>query len=522
MRKKSILASLQTRIKYEKGIAACSRFLIQPHPDIQTAVQKALKALLEASGACRIYIFENSHVEGKGLCMSYKYEVCAPGVTPQIEASKLENIPYEVGSGILQQNLPRGIPVQGIVEKLPEKDRRTLEAQGILSVLILPLFQRGNWTGFLGFDDTKTKRRWSLDDVRLLETGAEIISTFFERQESLANERAISRRYESLFTHSRMGISITSPDGKILSLNPAHIKMLGYESSEEFFESANLNAEGYYVRPELRNGVIEKLKNSSGSIRLEHEYIRKNGEHWFADIVARPVKDEEGKLLYIESIVEDITERKRSERIIRESLEEKEILLKEIHHRVKNNLQLISSMLSLQSGSIPDPVVRKMISDSKHRIQTMALIHEQLYETQDFQAVNSSEYFNSLLRSLRHSYMEDSTRISFEREFDDLQLGIDHAIPCGLIINELVTNSIKHAFQGKPDGTIKICVLSKDENRVLLGVEDNGRGLDIPVGEIGENTLGLQLVKALAAQLDGEIEFKTDSEGFGCRIVFPL
>jgi len=212
-------------------------------------------------------------------------------------------------------------------------------------------------------------------------------------------------------------------------------------------------------------------------------------------------------------------ERKQTEEQIMKSLDEKDLLLKEIHHRVKNNLQVISSLLNLQSRYIEDRSYKEVFKEIQDRVRTMALIHEQLYQSRDLANVNLNEYIKRLVDSLFRSHRLDPERIALKIEGDDVLLGIDKAIPCGLIINELVTNSLKHAFPEEKGGEINIMLCSNKKDRIELVVSDNGVGFQSPLDFRNTDSLGMQLVIMLVRQIGGSIDLEKDG-GTTFRISF--
>jgi len=201
-------------------------------------------------------------------------------------------------------------------------------------------------------------------------------------------------------------------------------------------------------------------------------------------------------------------ERKKSEELIKASLEEKDVLLKEVHHRVKNNLQLVSSFLSLQSHFLPDSATRKMFEETRNRIKTLAMVHEKLYKS-DSQFVVLKEYIESVVDLLAYSFHQEGRKIVIELNCDSIEkLNIDIAVPCGLIVNELVSNAFKHGFPKCNDGIITIDIV-EDENGYILSVKDNGIGLPDGFDLDSFNSLGLEIVCSLVEQLDGQITFET-------------
>ncbi len=215
--------------------------------------------------------------------------------------------------------------------------------------------------------------------------------------------------------------------------------------------------------------------------------------------------------------------RKKTESVARKSLAEKEVLLKEIHHRVKNNLQVISSLLSLQSSKIQDMHLLDMFNDSKSRIRSMALIHEKLYQSDDFAHINFKAYTESLIRELKVSFNQINRKIHFEINIQNVDLPIDLAVPCGLVVNELVTNAYKYAFPDEFSGDAVITVSMKlVDDKVQLVVKDNGIGIPDSVDPENAKSLGLTLVKLLAKeQMNGDLAWQLKN-GTSCTIDFSV
>jgi two-component sensor histidine kinase len=217
--------------------------------------------------------------------------------------------------------------------------------------------------------------------------------------------------------------------------------------------------------------------------------------------------------------LKEITRINLAEKKLRASLEEKDLLLKEVHHRVKNNMQVIYSLLNLQSEHIEDPQALRMFKDSQNRVKSMAMVHEKLYRSEDLARINFAEYLRSLTIDLLRSYRAGSDRIQLKIDVQDAFLGIDSAIPCGLITNELVSNSLKHAFPADTKGEIHIELFKDDNGELTLTVSDNGIGFPEGVDFRNTESLGLQLVNTLTEQLGGTIELDR-SCGTAFKIVF--
>jgi two-component sensor histidine kinase len=216
----------------------------------------------------------------------------------------------------------------------------------------------------------------------------------------------------------------------------------------------------------------------------------------------------------------ELVERQRAEEQIKASLKEKEVLLKEIHHRVKNNLQIISSLLKLQSSYIKDKQALEMFKDSQSRIRSMALIHEKLYQSQNLSKINFAEYIHDLTMHLLRSYSTNSQQIHLRLTNNEIWLSIDTAVPCGLIINELVSNSLKHAFPiANQEGEIHVDLYASPDHKFTLIVSDNGIGFPQALDFQNTESLGLELVCTLTEQLEGTIELD-DRRGTTFKIMF--
>lgn len=214
------------------------------------------------------------------------------------------------------------------------------------------------------------------------------------------------------------------------------------------------------------------------------------------------------KVIGTMGVLRDITELKKAEEDLKNNVQQKEILLKEVHHRVKNNLQVISSILNLQTGYIDDKETMAVIRECQDRIKSMAFIHESLYQKEDFAEVNFAEYLQNLCNNLKYSYMSPGRNILLDFDIEEISLSLDSAIPCGLIVNELVSNCFKYAFKDQKRGNIKISLAKDKNNNKVLVVHDSGHGLPQDLDIETNDSLGLQLVWTLVDQIDGEIKYE--------------
>lgn len=311
-----------------------------------------------------------------------------------------------------------------------------------------------------------------------------------------------------------------STAGAIETWNPAAERLLGYDA--EAATELNLR--------ELWSGggdeLTELLEFVAAGRRVDdHEtsLAHSNGARVEVTLTLAPVRDAEGRLLGASTVARDIGARKQAERRLKASLREKEVLLKEIHHRVKNNLQVIMSILSLQGRRAGVPELRAILSDAQNRVGSIALFHEKLYQSHDLASVNFGEYLRALAERAVAQHAGARTHVRTELDLAEVRLGVDRAIPCGLIANELLTNAIKHGFKGRERGTVRVG-LRRDGSQVRLTISDDGVGLPRDVDMRTARTLGMELVSTFVEQLQGrldivrenglrlEISFETDND----------
>jgi two-component sensor histidine kinase len=230
-------------------------------------------------------------------------------------------------------------------------------------------------------------------------------------------------------------------------------------------------------------------------------------------------EDHKSILMFVSSQVAMAIERKRAEDRLRASLGEKEVLLREVHHRVKNNMQIMSSLLNLQTIDIKDPTAVHLLKECQRRIRAMALVHEKLYLSKDLANIDFSQYIQSLTLHLFQSYQIHPHSIKLNMNMERIFLNINTAIPCGLIVNELVSNALKHGFPDGRTGEVRIELFRAEGDKNCLVVSDNGVGFPEGLDFRNAETLGMQIISMLVDQLDGHIELGRQ-EGTFFKIVF--
>nr|WP_319374179.1 PAS domain S-box protein [uncultured Methanobacterium sp.] len=310
-------------------------------------------------------------------------------------------------------------------------------------------------------------------------------------------------KFKSIFENAAEAIILFDCQGIILESNDKIDEIFGFKKEEiigkNFMNIVSMMGMDY----EETRIVFNHLISGNELKQIEWTIQNKNGKEVIFRVRPSIIRDK-NSINGILLLMEDITELKNVENNLKTSLEEKEILLREIHHRVKNNLQIISSLLSLQRIQVEDKQTADILWECQGRVRTMAMIHENLYQSQDIGYINFRNYVEKMLYDIFNSYHVDEKSINLNTQVESVEMGIETAMPCGLIINELATNSIKHAFP-EGNGNIKIELKSDGEAHVL-SFADDGIGLPLNTDPKKSKKLGLMVVKTLVNQLNGMME----------------
>ncbi|WP_051249777.1 sensor histidine kinase [Maridesulfovibrio zosterae] len=309
------------------------------------------------------------------------------------------------------------------------------------------------------------------------------------------------------------GLAVLKTLGQEAPQTPV-IVVSGTGSFEDVIATVRLGSWDYIPKPITD---LSDLENAVERTRTRARRLVENER--YKEELEKKISERTDELERMNKILsEEITARKNSEKLVRASLAEKEVMLKEIHHRVKNNLQVISSLLSLQSGYTEDIEASNLLRECQHRVRSMSMLHEKLYRSEDLTRIDMNEYALTLIDFLLRSYSVDG-KIEPNVDIQDIHLSIDSAIPCGLIINELVSNSLRHAYPGGENGVLRIS-MRKISGKIKLDVSDDGIGIPDAYTIGSTKTLGMTLVDTLAQQLNGEFKF-FNSNGATFEIIFP-
>jgi two-component sensor histidine kinase len=544
------------------------RFVILGPEALDEEITNALREIGEFAAVDRSYVFQFSE---DGSRISNTHEWCARGIEPVIDL--IQDAPVEEYEWAMSR-FKRGevLYIERVADLPPRAAsvKAELDRQGIQSLINLPLICAGKVLGFVGFDSVRHLKSWTSEHIKLLKVVGEIMAGAIERNRATVAlkrqvemetlvaqistrfinvhvshlDREIDRAIGEIGTYTEVdrsyvfrfedgGRTMSNTDEWCASGIEAHIDRLkGFPVDAFGYSMARMRrGEVFYVADVSRlpaEAAAEKAEFEAEGIKtLINVPIMRRGEMTgflgFDAVHTRKVwSDDDIRLLkLVGEIFANALDRTSAENQLQASVREKEVLLREIHHRVKNNMQIVDSLLYLQAQAIRDhvdPVAQDAFTKSQNRIKSMAAIHDRLYRSRDLSSIDCEEYLNALVPELLNSY-EASDRIVTRIESDSLHLSIDQAIPCGLIVNELLTNSLKHGFPDGRAGTISIRLQEFPDSRRELSVVDNGVGIPENKGWDSPGSMGLRLVRDLARQLEGQISLESDG-GTRVRVSF--
>jgi PAS domain S-box-containing protein len=322
------------------------------------------------------------------------------------------------------------------------------------------------------------------------------------------------KKFKFISDHANDAHFLVDENAKFHYVNDTACRMMGY-SEEELLTLGVPDVDLVYDMGKYRELFNQIQKETVSPVQTVNK--RKDGTVFCSEITVTGYRIEDEPYMF--AVLRDITERREAEEQMRKSLKEKEVLLKEVHHRVKNNLSVIYSLLKLQTKYVKEERYREMFHESMDRIKSMAIIHEKLYRSDDLAKINFGDYLTDMVDSLYLSYGLSPGKVTLKKDVEKITLDINFSVPCGLIVNELVSNALKHAFPEGREGEISLSLRRKSKGEIELTVSDNGIGMPEGLDYKKTNSLGLTLVKSLVSQIGGKIELYGE-QGTGFRITF--
>jgi PAS domain S-box-containing protein len=509
-RRRSTQIRLQERLQYEGGLTNAFHALLADNPG---AVDSALSHLLQASDADRVYIFENFSDPLGNLCMRQTHEVCADGVTRQLGNPALQRVPYADGFERWCERLSGGHWVAGHLRELPEGEQEVLALQDIQSILVIPIHAGDQWLGFIGFDVTREEREWRDQDILLLTAFSDMVGVYMERSRFSSELAESEARYRSLVEQSPDGITVGDEDGRVVDWSHGAESITGVPKEEVlgmyvwdvlYFLSpeSERGSEAYQRSKGALTGMLRGDEGVAPQLGAEQVIVRPDGERRVLQTVGFPVAAGDRRLVV--SIYRDVTRRRAAEDRLAQSLQEKELLIQETHHRIKNNLTMIESLINIQARTgVPE------LEELTKRIHTITAVHEQLYRSPDLARVNLRDYLSELVQNLFRSMGPDDGRVCLRVDIASAMVSMDDAVPLGLIVTELMTNSLKYAFPAEREGILSVHA-AESENCLVLVVEDDGVGLPEGVDPTQSHSLGLRLVVSLVRQLGASLDVSSN------------
>ncbi len=490
--------------------------LITYEKDKKKLIQKSCEYLMESRGY--------SHVWIALLDSKQKLEISAENglgksFSPAVEKMKKGELPPCGRKAVEKQDL--------VITKEPDKNcppcPLSHKYKGETGAT-LPLKYKDKLYGLLVIRLPKKHAANKEEQSLLKEMGRDIsfalhsIEGENKRREAENELRESEKKFREIFNNANDAMFLhklrkDGMPGKFVEVNDVACRMLGY-TKNEFKKMSPLDID----EPQIRENVPDIMKKlyDKRHITFEMKHVAKDGSQIHVEISSHLFRlNTEPHVL---SIARDITERKKAEEQIQKNLKEKEVLLREIHHRVKNNMQVISSLLNIQSKRIEDKRAAEALQNTRKRVQSMALVHDRLYKSEDLASIDFSQYIEQISTHLFSCYRGKMERVKIKKDIKNVFIDINKAVPLGLIVNELISNSLEHAFPDKRKGEIQVKFHRKDSGYELQ-ISDSGVGFPKDLDFLKATSMGMQLVTSLVEQIDGDIQLSREN-GTSFRITF--
>lgn len=521
---KKIKDELRQKAEYENIINYFTTSILQ-----QNTVDEVLNDIVSncfsklSFEECTIYLMDE---DGKHLIQRTSFR------KKKIE-DRFKHIKIPLGSGIVGTVGLTGEPI--LVNDTTKSDLYIPEDEFKMSELAVPIINQGKVIGVIDSENSR-KNFFTEFHLNILKTIAILCSN--KIVQSIIQEKIIqsAERYRTFIEQSSEGIfrlefktpvdtsadletqvKLINENVYIAECNHVFARMYGVADPVSMIGKKPEQLKYVNISPEER--TLQFILSGYRFYEKESVESDSGGEIAYFSVNAIGII-ENGKLVRIWGVQRDITEKKKSDEKLKRSLQEKEILLKEIHHRVKNNLQIVASLLKLQASYVKDEKVKELFRESQNRVNSMSLVHQKLYQTKNISRIKFKDYLENVITHLQHSFGILEDRVKIHISVNDIHMSIDNAIPCGLIINELVSNSLKYAFPEERRGNIFINAAYDDiSDRYWLIIRDDGIGFERDVDPRESTTFGLKLVATLVSQMDGSIDVFSKN-GTEYRITF--
>ena len=474
-------------------------------------IDAVLEELGHATGVDRVYIFRNHTAADDTLLSSQEFEWCAPGIRPEIGNPDLQNVAFaEAGYSRWIAVLEKGGAIVGDIDEFPPAEQEILRPQDIQSLAVVPIISDERWWGFIGFDACRQERAWSDAEIDVLKVAADILG-------SAIHQTMMQEVFRRPVERSFIGTYLTSETG-FEYVNPRFADIFGYGIDEMLHKDYIEDL----IHPDDRQAVRDKIHQRFSGVKkpLHNEFrgITKTGAVIDIDAYGTVI-DYKGNPAIVGNIM-DITERKRYEKELRDSLDEKVVLLNEIHHRVKNNLQIISAFIKLQMMYMDDDAGKTNLLECDNQILTMALIHESLYQSNSFTHIPLKDHVTNLVSNITGS-SDNHLHYQPDLNVEDIILPIDAIIPCSLTITEFINLAQRYAIPGIQTHPLEIAIHRVPGDRISLDIQTDGIALPTKTGNFPTGILELEMIQTLMTkQMKGSMDIQTEN-GMRITILFP-
>lgn len=505
--RKAAEALIEHRMGMEHLISSIStQFINISTEELDQTINSALSMVGSFSDVDRAYLFM---LDDEQLLISNTHEWCNEEIPSYLD--NLQNIPIEQFSWMIQRLACYETIHISDVDLLPpqaSKEKDEFKREGIKSLILVPVIFNNDMHGFIGFDSVRKYKHWTEEDQALLKVLSEILgNAIFKKRADLV----LSQQKEYLrqiIDSDPNAIFVKDAEGRMQLVNKAFLKLID-KPLEDII--------GYTDREYMSNPELVKLYDESMHTVLS-TMSATTQEESFTDATGvcrrflttrSPFFNSNGSVSVL-GVAVDITQAKEQEEILKASIREKEVLLKEIHHRVKNNMAVISGLLSLQANYLKDPSLKFLFQESQNRIKSMALIHEKLYQSDTLSRIDFGNYIRDLVNGITVFYKSVKARVQVHIEASSQLIDINMAVPCGLIVNEILSNVYKHAFEGRESGEVRIFFDKEEHGEFKLEISDNGVGIPEDFDAENSTSLGMTLIYALASQLNAEMKLRSE------------
>ena len=509
---------LQSHLSFRNLVSEISaRFVRAIGTDLDLAIDYLLQQVGTHFDADRSYLFR---ISDDGTTVSNTHEWCSPAAEPQRD--RLQDVPTASIRYVMDTLTNGDVLHVPDINELPTsaaQERENLQVQDIKSLLNVPVLTQGRVSGFLGFDGIRSTRLWTREQIRGTGVVADILASALETRraiEAFEEERNLMRL---LLETSLDLIFFKDAKGRFTRVSNSLAKALGYENPEAVGGTTSVDHFGTERAERITAEEREMMATGHPSVATDQEISWPSGEKSWVSTTKIPLFDSAGTAIGILGIARDVTERKEAEAEIQQLLEDKELVLQEVHHRIKNNMTSVQSLLALQAETIEDDAARRTLGDAKSRLHSMEVLYDKLYRSGVVTEMSVRAYLTSLVDEIVPLFTGE-TVAEVHSDIEDAVLPVRTLSTLGLIVNELLTNSMKHAFPAGTEGAITLKLSGGQAGFMKLVYSDNGIG--IPGAVIaGERTgLGMVLIQSLTEQLEGELAIRSNG-GTEVQMSFP-